>query len=121
MARCLALAMLQLWASSCIFEIISMTDHTGLLFRNGPHREHGEGSRSFCLTAAGAVCKLQIPVLQVQGGDGVPACRIDADEAKMTARKHMQKAKAAIQKLVITLEKKGHTRGDDFQYPEVWS
>jgi len=81
MARCLALAMLQLWASSCIFEIISMTDHTGLLFRNGPYREHGEGSRSFCLTAtgavtaAGAVCKLQIPVLQVQGGDGVPACR----------------------------------------------
>jgi len=58
-----------------------MTDHTGLLFRNGPYREHGEGSRSFCLTttgavtAAGAVCKLQIPVLQVQGGDGVPACR----------------------------------------------
>ena len=37
MARCLALAMLQLWASSCIFEIISMTDHTGLLFRNGVH------------------------------------------------------------------------------------
>ena len=52
-----------------------MTDHTGLLFRNGPHREHGEGSRSFCLTAAGAVCKLQISILQVQGGDGVPACR----------------------------------------------
>ena len=31
------LAMFQLWASSRIFEIISMTDHTGLLFRNGVH------------------------------------------------------------------------------------
>jgi len=47
--------------------------------------------------------------------------KIEADEAKMTARKHMQKAKAAIQKLVITLEKKTILTGDDFQYPQVWS